>query len=166
MNKDKTLMKFVVISLAISSFSLLLVMFGDYNGNALNKAIAVLTGVLFWGFLIIGYVILGIISGHRKTYERKNRADLGRKANRDANKRPGIICFFSNQKAIIADIVMIVSFIINLIFMFIPSVNQVVAVIFIAIFAFAVHMHCVLNGVNFRYIAHISKNDVSKESRV
>lgn len=160
-------MKFVVISLAISSFSLLLVNFGDYNGSVFNKVIAVLTGVLFWMFLILGYIALAVISGHRKSYQKRiDNPDSNKRSNRETKKRPGIICFFVNPKATVADVVMIISFIINLVFIFIPSVNQVIAVIMIAVFAFAVHMHCILNGVNFRYIAHISKNDMSKESRI
>ena len=51
-------MRAIIILLFISSFSLLLSFFGDYNGNLFNKIIAYTIPVLFWGGMIAAYVML------------------------------------------------------------------------------------------------------------
>lgn len=109
---------------------------------------------MFWLFLIVGYVVFAIISKHRKNYEKLNRVRGTRPVR--TKSRNGMFCFFSNKYAMIADIVMVVSLIITLVFMFIPTLNQNVAVFFVAILIYAVHMHAILNGVNFRYIKSLN----------
>lgn len=58
MEKLTSKMRAIIILLFISSFSLLLSFFGDYNGNLFNKIIAYTIPVLFWGGMIAAYVML------------------------------------------------------------------------------------------------------------
>lgn len=154
MKKDISLMKIVIILLFISSFSLILSLFGDYSGNAFNIIMAYAVGVLFWGGLIAGYAILAVINSHRKNSP-VNKTD------RSAD-RVGIISFFSNRIAIIFDCAMPVLLILAIVFMFIPINNQVLTVIIYSLLVFSIHMHCLFNGMNFKYIKSIKK----KESRI
>lgn len=148
MKKDITLMKLVFIALFVSSFSVILSIFVDYKGTAVQAILGYVGAVLFWIGLVIGYVILGMISKHRKDFERINKPiHRFKKSN-----KPGIIRFLSNKYAMIADVAMVVFLIVTLVFIFIPSLNQNVAVIFAACLIFSVHMHSILNGVNFTYI--------------
>lgn len=149
-------MRAVILLLAASSISLCFAAFGSYDASAFRAVVAVLVGILFWGCLIGGYVLLFIISKHRKEYEKHAPRE---KRRRDAAKRnrPGIITFFSNPAAVIADIAMIGLFVVIMAFMFIPGISQTLTIILIAFWVFAIHMHGVLNGVNFKYIEIQSK---------
>ncbi len=149
MKKDILLMKLVVSLLMVSSVSILFAIFADVDGNTANVIMAYAGAGLFWLTLIAGYVLLGVVSGHRKKYDNTQKYSQG---HMKVSSRPGAFCFFSNKLAMIADIAMLASFVITLMFIFIPSFNQNVAVFFVAILIFSVHMHCILNGVNFRYI--------------
>ncbi|MBQ7134424.1 MAG: hypothetical protein IJO20_08030 [Ruminococcus sp.] len=148
---DVKLMKGALISLSVSPLSILLTFWGDYNGKVLNVIIAYLVGVLFWAGLISGCAMLFVVNKHRK-------AD---KSFRSKKKLPGVISFFSNQHAMLADVFMAISFVLLLVFLFVPWFNQGVTVVLIAVFLFAFNMHCVLNGMNFKYIQYMKK----KESR-
>lgn len=153
MNKDRQLMMLSIIMLAISSFSLLLISVSDYAGNAFNVFMAVLTGILFWLFLILGYVLLAVVSHHRKAYEHEHRT-----AKRSNNKKkPGAFCFFSNKYATIADIAMVILFIVLIVIMIIPSKTETLKLIVVPTFIFSVHMHGILNGVNLKYINQLSQ---------
>lgn len=152
-------MKIVIIALAVSSFSLVLAVFGDYNGSTANIVAAIIAGLLFWLFLILGYVLLAMISKHRKQYEKKAVDSSGnRTKNAENKKKPGIICFFSNQYALISDVAMGISFILTLVvLLLIPKTPQILQLLLISLTVFSIHMHCVLNGINFKYIRELSK---------
>ena len=168
LKQDVKLMKFVIVALAVSSLSLIFTIFGDYNSGVFNAVIAVTVGVVFWLFLILGYVVFSRIAAHRKQYEKthvESRSDKERLQKDDNKKKPGIICFFSNPYAVAADIALLISLAVNVIFLFIPNANQTVEIIFISILVFSLHMHCILNGVNFRYTYNLDNTRKSKESR-
>ena len=145
--------------LAVSSLSLCFAAFGSYDASAFRTVLTVLLALLFWVCLIAGYVLLFVISGHRKKYEKNASRDNRRKAK--SGSRPGIICFFSNRAAVIADFAMIGFFILNLVFMFIPGVSRTFSYISLSLLVFAIHMHCILNGVNFEYIEKQAKSKAS-----
>ena len=168
MKKDIKLFKTAVIFLAISSFSLLLVMFSDYGGGFLNVTAAVSAGVLFWAFLIGGYVLLYRISKHRKEYEKQQRRSGTRREHRftrPVKKRPGIARFFSNPLASLSDIAMISALAFILVTIFVPIGGRLVEFIAVSVLVFSVHMHCVLNGINYEYIMALSESLDKKESR-
>lgn len=153
MTLDIKLIKAVIISLFISSFSLLLSFFGDYSGNAFNIIMAYAVGILFWAGLIVGYVLLLIINSHRK--KQMNASKKNTSAVRKS--RPGIIVFLSNKYAFIADLTMGVTFILTIVFLFIPLFNYGLAVVFGSVLLFSIHMHCLFNGMNFKYINTLNK---------
>jgi hypothetical protein len=152
-------MKVTIASLFISSFSILLSFFADYNGNAFSVTMAVLTGVLFWLGLIAGYILLALINSHRKKFESNSKVSVSKKSK--SKRKPAFITFFSNKYALVADFALILFFILTLVFMFIPVLNQSIALISIAFFLFSLHMHGIFNGINFEYIISINL----KESR-
>lgn len=150
MKRDIVLFKISCLLMGISSFSILLSFFGDYKGNSIAVIFAVLTGVLFWAGLIFGLFFLLLVNSHRKKYESIESSKRTVKRH-----RMGIVSFFSNKLAIIADIAMVALFIIFLVTEFIPIISQSVTLIFLAFLLFSVYMHCMLNGVNFIYIKSI-----------
>lgn len=153
-------MNLIIVMLFISSFSLLLSFFGDYNGNAFNIIMAYAVGVLFWGLFIASYVLLAVLNSKRKKLEAEKKEENVNNteehsnryaASRKKSRKPGIITFCSNKYAMIFDILMILMLILTVVFSFIPALSSI-AVICFAVLIFSIHMHCVLNGVNFRYI--------------
>lgn len=160
MNIIKKQMNLVIVMLFISSFSLLLSFFGDYNGNVFNIIMAYAVGVLFWGFLIAAYVLLAVVNSKRKKLDKDNKEDSQNYRDEHAKRytnahkkgnKPGIITFGSSRLAIVFDIVMIIALILTIVFSFIPPLGSIAVVCF-SVLVFAIHMHCILNGVNFRYI--------------
>lgn len=141
--------------LFISSFSILLSFFGDYNGSVLNVIMAYAVGILFWVFMLAAYILLIILNSKRK----KSRNTAGNNPRKDGKRHlPGAFRFFSNKYAAVADISMILFLILTVVFAFIPVLNQLLEIIFISFFIFSLHMHCILNGVNFTYTLN-SKGD-------
>ena len=93
---------------------------------------------------------------YRFTQFRKQNNDHAEKT----KGKPGIIVFFSNPQAKKADIVMIISLIISLVTLIMGQVNgawhanllfNLISVLSSAVFIFAIQMHAILNGVNYRY---------------
>ena len=156
MKNTVKLMKLSLLCIAVSSLSLICVAFADFGGNGFQCFAAYFTGVVFWTFLIAGYVLLFTVSKRRKADKSVALTDM----------RPGIICFFTGKKAKIADIAMLVTAVLLLVFLFIPSVSTAVRIIFIALLVLSVQMHCILNGVNYRYTQVFTEGKTSKKESI
>lgn len=70
-----------------------------------------------------------------------------------SRKQLGAIHFFQNKEAIVMDTLMFVS-IIGLIIAKISTSGLLVSFLFFAVFVFSFGMHCMLNGINYRYIKY------------
>ena len=137
----------VLILLIISPLSLLILPFLSFEGDSVNIPLICITEVIFWGFMIAGYVLLAMINKSRKSKIR------GKQAIKMTN--PGVICFFSNRFAIVFDMIMALSFVLTIIFWIFPVLNCAVIETF-AVFLLSLHMHSIFNGVNYKYIKSIS----------
>lgn len=155
LSKEKQLMKRTILFLLISCLTLLCAVFVDTE-NGVVRAFTYVGGLLFWIFLLLGYIMFYRFSKYRKSQQKNNRS-----VNQD--HKPGIIVFFSNPAAKKADIVMILSLIISVVMVLIkqgikgsdPTFNSLlyefVSVLSFALFLFTAQMHAILNGVNYRY---------------
>ena len=158
-------MKRTILFLLLSSMMLLCSLFVD-SQSSIVRVLTYFGGLLFWIFLLVGYFMFSRFSKCRK--QQKNNRSV------DQDGKPGIIVFFSNPSAKKADIVMIVSLILSLLLMIIkqaikgsdPSFNnflfEFISVLSFAVFIFAVQMHAILNGVNYRY--YLSLTDRKRNS--
>ena len=116
----------------------------------INKICAYLVGICFWAGLIAGYIVFAVINSKRKKQLKKKKES--------AKSLPGIICFFSNKYAKVFDILFVISLILSVVFMFIPALNQgFVSVLVISVCVFSLHMHSILNGVNYKYIQNLEE---------
>lgn len=152
LKKDILLFRLSCVLFAISSLSMLLSFFGDYNGSAVNVVLAVLTGALFWAGLISGGVLMVLLNRRRKRNEKKQPCGFKEKI-----CRIGAFSFFKNRLAMVADIAMLVLFELILVTVFIPVISQDIILIFMVLFVLSVYMHCVFNGVNYIYIKSINE---------
>lgn len=158
MEKLTSKMRAIIILLFISSFSLLLSFFGDYNGNLFNKIIAYTIPVLFWGGMIVAYVMLykfnkkrTVLSENEKITQ-KESANSHNRIKRPTRFMPGALRILSNKYATIFDFLSLIFLILIIVFSFIPNMNQAVVIVSLTLLVFCLHMHCLLNGVNFTYI--------------
>ena len=150
MKKEMQYMNRTIIFLLISSLALLCAVF-DSVDNGVAKSISFIGGLLFFLFLLLGYFMFYRFTQFRKQNSDRSEAQKG---------KPGIIVFFSNPQAKKADIVMIISLIISLVTLIMGQVNgawhanllfNLISVLSSAVFIFAIQMHAILNGVNYRY---------------
>lgn len=155
MKRDRFLFKLSCIMFGISAFSVLLTFLGDYNGNGAAVFFAIMTGVLFWGCLITGILLLLIVNSHRKKHRRFMNSGKIEK------RKCGALSFFSNRTAAIFDIAMVVFLLLVVISMLIPLISQSVTLVLVSFLLFSVYMHSMFNGVNFTYIN--SKNEECRE---
>ena len=101
------------------------------------------SGSFFWVGLVgvIGHAIA--LSSQRKK--------AGCTFKRTGGKCCGLIRFFSNKEATVADIVMLVSIVGFIVAMLCTDALWFVFACF-ALFVLSFGMHCLLNGINYRYI--------------
>ena len=137
------LIKIIIIMLFISSFSILLAFAGDYGGGMIHIIFAYATGILFWVMLILAYCFFGVLILKRKKELKIKSFTI---------KQIGLFKFFSNTYAKIFDILLIVFLLLTIVFFIVPVFNQALSVIFLSCFLFSLHMHGILNGVNYKYI--------------
>ena len=158
MEKLNNKMRTIIILLFISSFSLLLSFWGDYNGNVLNIIIAYAIPILFWGGMILAYEML-----YQFNKQRIKNAEAEKPLNNNSERThnrimrptrfmPGALRIISNKYATIFDFLSLIFLILVIVLSFIPNVNQVIVIVCLSVLVFSLQMHCLLNGVNFTYI--------------
>ena len=102
------------------------------------------SGVAFW-IGLIGTIYMALkINCSRKGSYRFNELFGNR-------KQLGLIHFFQNTEAMIMDVTMVISLIV-LIIARLCSANLQIIYVIIAVFVFSFGMHCMLNGINYKYI--------------
>lgn len=136
--------------LSISSFSLALTVFLDLD-DMFKSPFGYLIASVFWVFLAAGYFVFSKIAASRRKYE-NNHPD-SKKERR--SRRPGIITFFANPTAAKADVLLGVSLTLTVTAELIPPIDRKVTIVCCSILIFALHMHCLYNGVNYSYLQEI-----------
>ena len=138
--KIKRLFWFSAFFQFLMSASILLMPMAVQIGQQ-DKKMTVLIGLMFWISMITAYVLLGIANSERKWF-------LHRKVGIDAkmNCRPGIVEFFTNIPATVADVAMILSFLLFVIVGFTDWKYEYISYILLFIFVFSLQMHCMFNG--------------------
>lgn len=106
-----------------------------------DEKLPVLIGLMFWISAIAGYVILAIANSERKKY-------LKKKVDGDTKMgcRVGIAEFFSNVPAKVADVTMILSFLLFIAVSYTAWRNEYIAYVLLFLCFFSLHMHCLFNG--------------------
>lgn len=150
LGKKHTMLINFVTSLFMVSMSLILMSFCSTE-NEPNKAIAIITGIFFW-IGVIGTGMAFILMNMKRMKNEKMK-----KVKTDI-RNIGLFRFFSNTYAKVFDIIMILS-LGTLIVVLAVVENTSIQLIIMAIFVFSFGMHCILNGINYKYI-------ISKDRRV
>ena len=140
LQKIKRLFYCSLILQFIMSFSILLMPIA-VNTKHQNTLLTILVGLIFWLSAITGYLLLILANSERKWFINHN-VD----GNVKMNCYPGIITFFTNVPATVADVTMIVSFLIFLIIGFTKLRYEYISYFLLFLLVFSLHMHCMFNG--------------------
>lgn len=109
-----------------------------------NEKAIIPIGLAFWFFAISGYILLIVANVEFKRISgnlRKNKRSL-----------PGIISFFSNKIAMIADIAVIISIVAFVIICITELRFKYIAFVTLFLLIFSLHMHCLFNGRIYKLI--------------
>lgn len=98
-----------------------------------------IAGISFWSFLLLGIVSQVVCSVRRRRWGGQKH-------------RVGLICFFQNKWAAVADVAMFLSLIGLVVAMIATDSRGYLCYIFISLFVFSFCMHCICNGKNFNHI--------------
>lgn len=110
--------------------------------NEGNDTLLIATGIVFWLSLVTAYALFIFVNFRRKQFLKKQ--------NKEKKNAVGLIRFFSNTPAKIADIATVAGLLLFLVFSILT--DSYFIYVFLAITVFAFQMHCVLNGENYLYI--------------
>ncbi len=128
-----------LVAFAVSAASFLLIPVSDFNGTVLQKILAYIVGILFWGGLIAG-IVMSYVLGKIRRKAKYKKYDL-----------PGFLCFFKNRKARFFDSVMIAASVVLIIINFMGAGTSWICMIFLSAGVFSMYMHSVFNGNNYSF---------------
>lgn len=112
-----------------------------------KRAGQVITGLIFWVFLICGYVLIGIAGRKRKSYIfRKSKIET------DMKQRMGILEFFSNMPAIVSDAILGTALVVALITGVTKLKETYLPYIVIFLILLSLNSHCLFNGRIYKLI--------------
>lgn len=135
MSKKCEVPKLSLVMLTITSIVIACTSFANYNEDGFNKVFSLFLTVTLWVSLLLGYISMFLFYKNKRICNFKGRV--------------GIISFFSNRYAAIADACLILTVILLIVFIVINLKNSLIySLIFGALF-FTLNLHCVFNGKTF-----------------
>lgn len=152
---DRRLLAISIIGYVFLSVSVLLMPAG--NGALRETPWRYLPGGLFWLSLLVGIIPQFVLSARYRSWRKKQ---AGGKKRPEKSQRIGLISFFRNPLARVADILLILSIVALATVMLLISNTSYVCYILLALTIFSFCMHCILNGRVFCCI--IMRNALDK----
>lgn len=150
-NKIKLLFVLSVICMALLSASFLVMPYGSEQSLAGDNTFLILSGLLFWIPLVGACTCLLLVNRERKKQDkRKNKPRWFQTV--------GIIRFFTNKPAALADALWIGSLTGFIVFMAVNQTGYGVYV-FLCLTVFTLQLHCVLNGENYKFVKKTAGRD-------
>ena len=143
---DKIWFAVSVCSFLLLAVSFLLMPLGEETGTELSTY-ALVAGGLFWGALLLGIVTQCVLAHRRRAWYAKRRNKRMRTA-----QKIGLISFFKNKPAAMADVALLLSLIGWIIVMIVTDGFGYICFVFASLFVFSFSMHCILNGKVFYHI--------------
>ncbi len=140
--RGRILFKAAVIAYSISSASILLLPFSGNDGEGLS-AMGYIIGILFWAGLLAG---VGCWSAAYMGCRQKKGMQTAINT-----EKTGMICFFQNRQAVIADIVLIVS-VAAMIGSMVISFGMWLNLITMFLLLYSFHLHYLFNGRLYKFL--------------
>lgn len=141
-----------VFCFLLLAISFLLMPFGTTATADKISAVTLISGIVFWASIVLGIVAQCVLSSRRKAWYSKNRIKKSR-----VKQKIGLISFFKNTYAAIADIGLALSLTGLIAVLIVTQGTGYVCYVFISLFVFSFSMHCILNGKNYYYVINQDK---------
>ncbi|MCI8371754.1 MAG: hypothetical protein HFI75_05045 [Lachnospiraceae bacterium] len=148
---DKLLLIVSILLFFVMSASFLIMPLDIYMERVSSSAVNIISGLCFWIPLVGGCIMQFFLAMRRKQWMRIHKKAM------DSQKRVGVVSIFENKPAIVADLVMIISFVVCVAVFACTDGSGYFCYIIVALFVFSFCMHCILNGKNFRFTAGQTK---------
>ena len=115
---------------------------GCFAAHAISYPLMrMLVGCIFWLPLLLGYILVILANLERKTFIRSRLdGDISMQCHM------GVVTFFSNTPAVIADATLLAGSIALVIIYFCDVANQYITYVMLAIVSFSLNMHGLFNG--------------------
>ena len=139
-----------VVSFLLLAVSFLLMPIGETDGGLTTYSI--IAGVMFWSSLVLGTASQMILSHRRKMWYVINKVRRARHS-----RKIGLISFFENVYAGIADVTFIISLIGLVVVLIVTQGTGYICYILMAALVFSFAMHCILNGKIYYHIVNQNK---------
>ena len=155
---DVILFRLSAVSFLLMSASMLL-MPVDASGSD-GFAWNIFAGVVFWLFLVLGLILQGILELHRRKWFSLHPNK------RERHRKIGLIVFFQNRLAQVADIAFALSLAALMITVVFFTTTGYICYIFAALMVFSFCMHCMLNGRICAYVfsARTRRNAINSDT--
>ncbi len=150
--KDSIWMGISIAFLLMLSISFLLMLPEDDSSIVEKSVFMFVSGGMFWVSSIMLVISQIVLSRQRKKWYAVNkvRKDIG-------SRRLGVISFFSNTLATVADIISVLSLVGLVIAMVASKGGGYICFVLISIFVFSFGMHCILNGRVYYFVTNKKK---------
>ncbi len=145
-NKIKKLFWFAVAILTVMSATILVM---PFSANINDRRAVVAVGLTFWVSAIVGYTLLIFANRERKKF-------IFNKLDRDfsMNFKIGILSFFSNIPASVADAMLIGSSFAFIVIRFTNWQSEYISYVLLFILFLSFNMHCIFNGRIYKIIKY------------
>lgn len=143
----------------IGSLLFLCIPLVDTAGSQAQKIGAFLLAVLFWICITLEIFFTFRCKRERRYLERRHYRRRWMR-----HMYPGVISFFKNFEATVADIALFVTAVLTVIFNWIRLSSTLISIGCMAILFLSFNLHCLLNGKNYRYKKAFYKHQKEHES--
>lgn len=127
--------------------SFLLMPLGSETPTENISVYTMVAGLMFWLSIIMGIVTQCVLAHRRRSWYVIHRIRKAR-----ASQKIGLISFFKNAYAIVADVVTILSLIGLVIAMVATQGSGYICYVLVSLFVFSFSLHCILNGKVFYHV--------------
>lgn len=149
---DSIWMGISILFFLLLAISFLLMPLGGESPTDNISVYTLIAGLVFWISIIMGIVTQCVLSHRRKTWYVIHRIRKVR-----STQKVGLISFFKNAYAVVADVAMIAS-LIGLIFaMIVTKGTGYICYVLVSLFVFSFSMHCILNGKIYYHVINQNK---------
>lgn len=139
-NVDKALQIGVMVCFGMVAVSFLLMMPVEGPSNVLG----LLAGICFWLFLLGGTVCNTVLSFRRRAWEKMYPITK--------RKFIGLVRFFGNRPAVVADIALPVCLLGLILSLWLTDSSGMICYVFLSLTVASFAAHCICNGKNYRYV--------------
>lgn len=142
--KIQKLFRTSVVFLFLMSASILIM---PFSVEAKTKGLLYANGLMFWVSCVIGYCVLIAANRKRKSYIKHSPKGKTLKEG-----KVGFFAFFSNLPALVADITMIVSFLLFVVISFTEWKYEYISYVVLFVFVFSLNLHGLFNGRIYKIV--------------